>query len=102
VNDTCAICGGGKFCECGANWPAPVSAKERDPSLREYSVHVQPKFPAYDEVRGWDLRIFAHSKKEACRKARAQTAGGGHTGVRFYTATEINESIPVSPNRSQE
>jgi hypothetical protein len=86
---TCLACGMLKrFCGCGAYaLPTPTS----DPSLKQYTVHVQPRFPAYDEIKGWDLTFWAASKKEAVAKARRETANGGHTGRRDYTATEVKK-----------
>ena len=46
---------------------APVTTR---PGLKEFTVHVQKKHPAWDEIDGYDVVVWATSKADANRMVR--------------------------------
>ena len=62
------------------------------PKLKRYEVHMTFKHPAHDERDGYRYDVDAHSKSEACKRARKLADNEGHDGVRWFKATEVTAS----------
>ena len=56
--------------------------------MKKYNVLMRFKYPAWDEKDGIEYQVRANSKSDAVKHARMQADNDGHTGVRYYTATE--------------
>lgn len=67
-----------------------TKVKEAKKGLFEFSVHVQKKYPAGDEIDGFDIIVWAKNKSEANKIARDQVKREIHIseGPVYYTATK--------------
>lgn len=65
-------------------------------SVKTYNVHITWKYPAWDEKSGADITVSARSKADAIKSARREMRNGGHTGVMYFKATEVNAE-PYDP-----
>ncbi len=65
-------------------------AVRRVAELKPYQVHIEKKYPAWDEVGGFDWHVQAYNAKDAERKARQYAAdnwiSGRMEGPVFYRA----------------
>lgn len=57
--------------------------------FKSYQVLMTFKYPAWDEKNGVTFDVRARSKAEAVKAARRQASDEGHTGVRYFKATEV-------------
>jgi len=66
-------------------------------TLKPYLVHIEKKYPAWDEVGGFDWPIDARNGKEAVQKARKHAGdnwiSGRMEGPIFYRARRVDEEI---------
>lgn len=59
--------------------------------MKKYQVLMLFRYPAWDEKNGYTYEVTAKSKTEACKFARRNSENDGHSGARYFTATELIE-----------